>query len=393
MTRSEIEGSLRSRLLRFTIGTSSSRDVPRLSELAVEIYIAALSDELPVSELGAFGTPEAVSVARRELSDWQLVVEFKTGEGRKLVALPPTPTWKARSASFAWTVQDTPELLQELADTGDPIVDIARSLCNEIGELAEHLYATNSARRFRSRTKLKSGTQTIAALSQLFADASGEVLAMSIGPRLPQLALLWEVIERRLLRGELAYQRLVTVDEVIEHGLAIVRRDVRQVGVDLRVGDTDVVNATYYIFDREVLLHQEGEGAGTTAYKREVNGYVQKHSAAVARSAGALAVVAALQKHSLRLRSKARQLGGDAEYLLNRRIANGKFALRRKGWSDEHLHELEGELVSTGLLIRTKSGFLLPNYRTNEETLRESISDEPVCTTCWCPPSMCICQD
>lgn len=388
---SDSAAALREALRGFQLEASRWQQPSDLSDAAIEIYLLTLQSVCLTKDLDRrFGTAR-VEVARRELAAWQLVLDYRTSAGRALAALPPVSAWTARAADFTWTIQATPKLLHELDDTGNPIVDIARDVCREIGALASSLWSVGSGPSMRHRTTLSNGGRVAAALSLLFDQADREVLAMSRGPRLPQLALVWEAIERRLLEEGFLYRRLVTIEELVEHGLAIIRRDVLKAGVDLRVGGDRSVDATFYVFDRDVAVRHGADGGEITTYGREVNGLRQKHEAACTKALPALVVVGCLQVRANQLQERANTLGPDATFALERRVANGKFAVKHAGWSDERFRLAEAALETAGLLRRTAEGRVLPNYGILFEEVEESFEEEEICDRCWCPGSSCVC--
>lgn len=383
--------ALREAMRGFQVETSRWQQPSDLSDVAIDVYVLTLLGECLTKDLDRRFGRANVEIARHELGAWQLIIDYRTSSGRTLAALPPVPAWTARAADFTWTVQATPDLLHDLEDTGNPIVDIARDVCREIARLASELWAVDVGPSLHHRTSLSNGARVSAALSLLFDQARHEVLAMSRGPRLPQLALLWEAIERRLFEDEFSYRRLVTIDELIEHGLAIVRRDVLKAGVDLYVGDDQSVNATYYVFDRDVAVRHDANGGEIVTHRREVNGLRQKHEAASAKALPALTVVGNLQDRANRQRELANSLGADAIYALDRRVANGKFAVKPAGWSDERLAMAETSLAEAGLLDRTEQGWLLPLYGVRFEDIDEGLHTEDACERCWCTGSSCYC--
>ncbi len=395
----EPESELRLLLQRFQLPRPDS-EFSYLTDVAIDIYLHALARPLLTRDLDQRYGRGAVAIAREQLAVWQLVFDYKTTVGRTIAALPPQHSWTARAADFTWTVQEAPDLLHELADTGDRAVDAAHQLCLDISDLASQLYTNQHTPDFSHRTSLKSGEQIAVALSQLVTDADVEVLAMSRGPRLPHLAVIWEALERHLLSDGLAYRRIVGIDEIVEHGLAIVRRDVLKAGVQLLIAAPEAVNSTFYVFDGQTaLIHHQNDSGEITSHRRTVNGLSQKHHSAEARSIPAISVVRVLQEGGEGLRRRAeREASENGQWLLDRRIANGKFAHRRSDWDEEELFLVDRELLDLELLVRTPEGHSLPNYQVDfakaSARIRKGWTDdgpEP-CLECWCSPDMCRCS-
>ena len=61
---------------------------------------------------------------------------------------------------------------------------------------------------------------------------------MSTSPRLPQVASFWATLTDRIGAG-VSYRRIVDLDEVIDHGVQLVRRDIEEYGIDVKLLERD----------------------------------------------------------------------------------------------------------------------------------------------------------
>lgn len=385
------------RLRQFMLPTARGHE--GLRDDSIQIYVEILGGPVLTRDLDMrFGLAVATD-ARRQLSRWALAFEYNTPTGRTVSAIPPQQAWTARAADFTWTVQITPDLLHELRATGIAAVDTAHQLCLEIATLASRLYVDPGGVGVSRRTALKSADQIAVALSQLFHVAQSHVIAMSKGPRLPHLAIIWEAIERRLIAKELRYTRLVQIDELLAHGLAIVRRDVMRAGVQLRVGSSTSVNATFYIVDGSTMLvHESLERGQIVTQRRALNGSAQKLDRALKKSADALDIVDVLQARATDLVGRASRIGNDESLLLQRKIANGRFALPPDGWTPTRVGSAERRLRHGRLVAQSDDGVWLPNYNVSFESGIAELeagtipAQRDVCPSCWCVSDLCYCD-
>jgi hypothetical protein len=370
-----------------------------LSSTSIDIYLLVLLGSVRTVDLDKRYGRERVEIGRRQLSQWGLVLDRKTPKGRTLFAIPPLQAWSARAADFVWTIEPNPRPLHALQETGLPAVDAAHSLCREISEAADRVFIPeNNQLALEHSTALKSAEQIAVALSQLINVADETVRAMSIGPRLPHVATIWEAIERRLVESDFQYQRLVAVDEIIEHGLAIVRRDVLQTGVQLFVAGPDVVDSTYYLCDKRAMLtHDSYDNGSVTTNRRLINSAVDKFNGVLGKAQDALSVVSVLQRQANQLRDRSSALvSPDAQWLLDRKIANGKFARRKADWDEARYESVQAALIDQGLLVKTRS-YVLPAYDEAATDVIDLDGDRELdvhaapCLLCWCPEFMCVC--
>ena len=92
--------------------------------------------------------------------------------------------------------------------------------------------------------------------AQLICEAMGQarqtIVAVSKSPRLPQVASFWATLTDRLGAG-VTYRRVVDLDEVIAHGLKIVRRDIEEHGIDVMVLERDRIHQKFYVVDGSFL--------------------------------------------------------------------------------------------------------------------------------------------
>ena len=115
-------------------------------------------------------------------------------------------------------------------------------------------------------------------LAKVIAAAKSEIVAVEMPPRLPDLAPIWVALTRRIRAG-VKYTRIVGVDEIAEHGLDIVTRDMELYGIRLRIAPPELISEAYYLVDnRRLLLKNNRRLSGHE--KTELAGFVWTDSAA-----------------------------------------------------------------------------------------------------------------
>lgn len=376
----------------------SLRRLGALRSESIQIYIRSLTGPVLAKEIDLeFGRQRARWV-REQLTRFGLALERRTPEGLALFALPPARAWTAREADFTWSGATSLSPIHALPDTGAATIDEARRLCREILRQASKLYVEVDLLPIARRTALKSPASVAAGLSLLFHGARREVRAISCRPHLPMLSTVWEAIARRLMnQQDFSYTRLVEAGTLVEDGLAIVRRDVIETGVTLRVADSARITSTFYIADDRAVLQQTGtEAAVIHTDKRRINTFIARFESVVEEALFGRTVASVLQHQADGLVHRARQaqLGERETWWLCRRINYGRFADPPRSWPAGTLTKVERTLVQHGLMtdVGYQSGF--PNYALDFDSLRLAVageSGEDWCTGCWCGADMCDC--
>ena len=202
-------------------------------------------------------------------------------------------------------------------------------------------------------------------LAKVIAAAKSEIVAVEMPPRLPDLAPIWVALTRRIRAG-VKYTRIVGVDEIAEHGLDIVTRDMELYGIRLRIAPPELISEAYYLVDNRRLLlknnrrlsgHEKTEHFGVyTTHHAIVRRYKERFSERYMRSSSdARIYIDRLRKTADRL---CRQLRAEDRArhatLLNEIACLGKFAKIK----DTDTNTVS-QLLEQKLLVRNAAGHIV----------------------------------
>ena len=226
---------------------------------AGELYLLLLDNgALRLTELSAtLGlTPPALTQAIEYLKIFRLISQDLNDNEVVLFASNPKNAWKAHDADFYWArslhIGDI-ERLPSLPEMRD---EERRRCYSQLERLCGTIYDQNAKAhdplRHRHRD-IHSAELFSAWLATVIAAATKEILAVELPPRLPDLAPIWVALTRQIRSGA-QYTRIVGKDEIIEHGLDIVTRDIEQYGIRLRIVPESLIADAFYLVDKKHLL-------------------------------------------------------------------------------------------------------------------------------------------
>jgi len=125
--------------------------------------------------------------------------------------------------------------------------------CEDLGNNLQRIYNYKTPVSY-DKVKIAERSDKLSLfLSDAINKAGKEILAVSKSPRLPDISIIWSSISEKLSQG-IIYRRVVDFTEIEEHGLAIINRDVNELGVDLRVLDSGKITHKFYIIDERIVV-------------------------------------------------------------------------------------------------------------------------------------------
>jgi hypothetical protein len=223
-----------------------------------------------VSLAGDIGVEQAVAVSCVEKLKSRMLVAVDVARGKEVIlAVDPKTAWTAVANETAWN------LATELSDfniqsrdaTNVPAMtahgtakDIKNSLL-KIAEAAHQFYRRSTQFTDHQWRQTLRSEDTAALLMQTLNEAGGSIRAVSHGARLPQVAQIWQALVQRMSAG-IVYQRIADLQEILEHGLFIVERDIFDAGVQLWLQDNQTLRHNFYLVDKDflVVLNKTGRG-------------------------------------------------------------------------------------------------------------------------------------
>ncbi len=338
-----------------------------LSETAAATYVRIL-------RAGCLHEEDLEDVPRealRELLLHRLIFYERRASGRAYFVLDPATAFRTLWDEALWQAAVTEEDLLKLPrEEAAHLLEVRRQ-CRELPELVMPLYSY--------RRPLASGQIRIAqdaeelalALAETIARAQKEVVALSRSPRLPQVAPIWEALCDRMATG-VTYRRICDLDEVVDHGLHIKRRDMEETGVQLRVLEAEVISRKFYLIDGRygVIYWPDEIGDGFALAGQVVENtwlsrkYQREFEVAWDEAIPGELVVDILEEAASELLERAgRILGSEGREWLQMVVGWGIFA-RFPDLPDEECQRIEEEALTVGLVERREDagGAPVPRY-------------------------------
>jgi sugar-specific transcriptional regulator TrmB len=349
------------------------------------VYRALLKDgPLAVAQIArATGqTPAKVYKALERLLGLRLVGLDHDRDTKLYLATNPSLAWLALRADLVWGANVTLQPLRDLPPTDDPRVENLRMLCAEMETEAAKLYKPQSAawshKNLYAETREELAQLTCEAIYQ----AKKRIYAVSRSPRLRQVAAFWAVLTARIDEG-VTYHRIVDLEEVVDHGLKIVSRDMEDYHIDLRIIRHERIQNTFYIIDDDRLLaiHHpinlpqpvEHPGVGRiTNHHRLIPRWRERFNKLRTDSIPGRFVVERMREASHRLLEEATTKLAPIEVAwLADLIDHGKFSTFHKveGWSEERLAAVRQRSIAARLVRPNYEGTSVPLYPISEEDL------------------------
>jgi len=247
-------------------------------KLVRQLGIAPPTALLYLHMLGRGGVPErdliniagnsldTVRSALTYLNVFRLISQDFVHDEVVYFAANPRNAWKAHDAAFYWArsmhigdIDALPPLPEMEDETRRRRYLQLEKLCGAIYDRAARAH---DPLRHRHRD-IGSGALFASCLAHVIASAKTSIVAVERPPRLPDLAPIWVALTRRI-RASVHYTRIVGLDEIVEHGLDIVERDMAEYGIDLRLIDQEKITDAFYIIDSKRLLLKNirGESRG-----------------------------------------------------------------------------------------------------------------------------------
>lgn len=346
------------------------------AESLISVYSYLLLHESASLDQIAKNTGLGLDKARQEvdrLLELQVIAFDLIKKKYILYALDPDVVWTAFIRGTSWkfvntlTDNDLVTLMSNLSENHRIALQHFRESVDEIRKAATQLYggtAFITKHRWREAIDINHMSQVLAESIQ---QARSRIRAVSKSPRLPHVALIWESILKRL-KDSIPYQRVADLTEVVEHGLDVVRRDVEQVGIDLKVLDTNDIEHKFYLVDKSLVivfhttgLREDGATIGRVTNQSEtISRYQRRFESYYKSGIPAQFVIDALSQSGYRLLERADILGYKSNEIewLQGLITLGTFCLK----DDPFAHAASHKALDNGLVHRGTTGKLIASY-------------------------------
>lgn len=299
-------------------------------------------------------------------------------------ARDPTIAWLALEADLVWETDTSLMPARLVPSTGDPRKDELRATCVEIIKAARQLYKPHSAALSHRVRDANTPDELMRLTCELLYHSTEFIYAASRSPRLPHVAQFWTVLTGSIEKG-VRYHRVADLEEVIDHGLSIVTRDMNDFNIDLRVLERERIGHTFYLVDgRYLAAHHykaprrgEGQrGVGRITNQAQIVGrYKKRFLGYLADSIPGRYVVAHLREagDELLRRAVTRFSPEEVDWLQDL-INLGKFSKFHKtwDWDEKKITEVAQKAIDEGLVCKNHDGLLVPIYPTDEQKLRDA---------------------
>lgn len=205
---------------------------------------------------------DSVQAALTYLNVFRLIAQDVVHDEIVYFATNPRNAWKAHDAAFYWArsmhigdIDALPPLPEMEDETRRRRYLKLEKVC---GAIYDRAAKAHDPLRHRHRD-IGSSALFASWLAHLIASAQTSIVAVERPPRLPDLAPIWVALSRRIRAG-VSYTRIVGFDEILEHGLDIVDRDMTEYGIDLRLVEREHLVDAFYIIDGKRLLLKNTRG-------------------------------------------------------------------------------------------------------------------------------------
>jgi hypothetical protein len=310
--------------------------------------------------------------------------EYRRLRRRRFYAVAPHLAWRALGSELLWSTLDSTAARSPSPGVADPTIEGRSRACDEIAEVAGRLYRPHAAALAHQEWDAATEQEFARLICELIAQARTSVLAVSTSPRLPQVASFWATLTDRIGAG-LSYRRIVDLDEVIDHGLTLVKRDIEEYGIDLRVLERDRIQHKFYVADRSLLavFHDQSRASGSggrsgvgriTSRGTIVRRYARRFREYASVAIPGRVVLQRMEQAAQELLRSAAQakLTADEVAWVESLVQYGKFSRLHvsRGWSPEEVRRVGEHAAGMGLVRRNADGDLVPAYPVTERDIR-----------------------
>ncbi len=300
-----------------------------------------------------------------------------------LYAINPDLAWGSVSNDITWRFHRNPKDYEKvrphyaLPSQFTESVQHARNVINTIREIAVLMYESSpSVARHRWREALDKEHLAIL-LSEAILQGNSTIYCVTRPPRSSQLSIIWESVVQRMKEGVI-YRRVTNLTEVIEHGLYIIKRDIEDYGVDLRILDLDEIEHKFYVIDRKFLVvyhltgaNQDQQIGRVTREKNTIKRYHKRFSKYYEQAVPGLFVVQQLRQAStLLLRTAQLHDFNEAELSWIKCLINWGVFCNLENPSLTDLKKLEDRTIKIGIAEYGSTGKLVPKYGVSMQSIK-----------------------
>lgn len=327
------------------------------------------------------GSGTDIDFSIQKLLRLRLIGTDRQRSQRYYYATNPFFAWLALTADLVWKTDASLAPITNLPSTANPDVEHLRMLCSEMSAAAQRVYRPQAAALVHKEHDAETEEELAQLACEIIYQARSRIVTVSKSPRLPKVSSFWAVITDRIQAGA-SYRRVVDLDEVRDHGLKIVSRDMEEQNIDLRVLERANIRHKFYLVDNKflVVFHQRStsssvtRGVGRVTNQPQIIARYRKRFEQYAQAAmpGHLVVEQMRTAGNRLLLQAASRLEPIEVEWIEDLINFGKFSRLHiiQGWSKERVALAERRAAAAGIVSRNADGDLVPIYPIDEATIR-----------------------
>lgn len=356
-----------------------------INQSTSQVYVFLLTQEYVQSEIieERFGIQQT-KLALQKLLELKIVGIDVIFDKYVAYAITPELAWGSVANEITWRFITSREDFEKarlhtaLPKSRTQLVAHARSIIDKIREISKSLYeSTPSVVRHQWREAIDKDHLAIL-LAETILEAKHTILCVTKPPRSSQLALIWESIAQKINDG-VAYQRITNLNEIIEHGLYIVQRDIENYGVDLKILAIEEIAHKYYIIDNKFLvvyhltgIDQSEQIGRVTRERNTIKRYKKRFAKYKQKSIPGLFIVKQLRQESYRILERAKKYGlDDSEIVWLECLINWGVFCNLEEYPLGKMSTLSKKAMELGLVKSSSLGKLVPNYNINMLEIRK----------------------
>lgn len=332
------------------------------------------------------GVSTEVGSALRQLQGRGLVGGvYRRLRRHQYYAINPNIAWQSLSSELLWRTADAIGAANTAPSATEDQTHTRRRICDEIAEVGSRLYRPYAAALAHQEWDAATAEEFAQLICEAMGQARQTIVAVSKSPRLSQVAAFWATVSDRLGVG-VTYRRVVDLDEVIDHGLKIVRRDIEEHGVDVMVLERDRIQHKFYVVDGSFLavFHSQEQateaGAGSGVGRITTRGAILRRYARRFRQYADDAIPGRFVLRRIEmaaeelLRCAREELGTEEAAWVASLVDYGRFSRLpvTRGWSRAEKARAEERAIEIGVVRRNLDGDLVPGYALTESAIRKS---------------------
>ena len=300
---------------------------------------------------------------------------------RMYYAIEPNFAWLTVVADLVWDNRVDIGPIRNLGKTHDLNIERSRIICDKIMLLSQELYRPQTAVTKHKEHDARTSEELAQLICECIYRAKNRIIAVSKTPRQKPVSSFWAVLTDRMSNG-ISYNRIIDLQEVIDHGLTIVRRDYETYKVGIKVLENKLITHKFYIIDNAYAAifhnnskHNNYDAVGRITTKKEIITRYSNRFKELEKSAmPILHVLKVMENAAQKLLHQAQNTLDPLESAwLADLISYGKFSKFhiQEGWTEDKYKTVIDKTIRSNLVVLNQDENCIPNYPVSEENLRD----------------------